>query len=208
MQDMFEQNKANELKWDRRALTYDRKRFGYFRYMQKKAIDQLVLRENINFLDIGCGTGWAVRYIAALLNGNGNFTGIDISNGMVEQAKANSKGLMNIDFIQANSEVLPFQKEYFDSVLCTNSFHHYLHPNRVMHEISRVLKSGGRIYILDVTADDFFIRWINSIVRKREKAHVRFYSTDAYRNMFLESGLKPFKSKRLMYPLRVHIAEK
>ncbi|MGD0755155.1 MAG: class I SAM-dependent methyltransferase [Bacteroidales bacterium] len=205
---MNESHQINESKWDRRSQSYDDKRFDYFRFMQKKVISQMDLTENLNILDIGCGTGWAVMYITNLLNQNGNFYGIDISSGMVEKAKTNSERLENVHFIKANAEELPFNDSYFDKIICTNSFHHYPDPTKVMSEINRVLKSNGRIYILDVTADDIFIKWINKKVQNIEQAHVSFYSSRDYQDFFTKSGLKLIKHKRLTYPLKIHIAEK
>ncbi len=208
MKSLIEHNKENENKWDRRSNSYDKKRFDYFRFMQKKVIARVPVKNNMTFLDLGCGTGWAVRFVSNLTNGNGKFWGIDISNGMIEMAKINSHGFENVKFLKANAEELPFDNEYFDDIICTNSFHHYLHPDKVLTEIFRVLKINGKVYILDVTSDDYFISWINRIVKKKEKAHVNFYSTSEYKNMFLKSGLRHVESKKLIYPLRLHIAEK
>lgn len=61
-----EHAELNERKWDSRAATYDEKRFDYFRYMQKRLIALIPLKENLHFLDLGCGTGWAVRHVAHL----------------------------------------------------------------------------------------------------------------------------------------------
>ncbi len=200
--------KANEQKWSRRSRTYDEKRFDYFRYMQKRLISPLDLKKGSNFLDIGCGTGWAVRYAAEILDGEGDFTGIDISGGMIEKAIENSRGLKNVHFYKASAESLPLESYYFDNIICTNSFHHYLNPVKVLIEVKRVLKQGGKIYILDVTSDDFITARINKIVQKKEQEHVKFYSTKEYKNMFKEAGLTHIKSGSIMYPLKVHIAEK
>ena len=208
MKTWVEHKTENERKWDLRAKSYDDKRFDYFRFMQKKAISQIAVKDNMVFLDLGCGTGWAVRYVSDLVKGNGKFKGIDISGGMIEMAKMNSKEYENVSFVKASAEELPFDSDYFDSILCTNSFHHYLRPQKALKEIFRVLQANGRIYILDVTSDDGFIRRINRIVQKNEKAHVSFYSTSEYKEMFTQSGLKHIKSKRLYYPLKLHIAEK
>jgi ubiquinone/menaquinone biosynthesis C-methylase UbiE len=207
MEGINEHNRENEQKWDIRAETFDEKRFDYFRYMQKKLISTVNLQKNTNFLDLGCGTGWAVSYVATLLKGQGSFIGIDISGRMIEKAKENTLGLKSIRFYRASSEELPLENDFFDNVICTNSFHHYLNPVKALTEVYRVLRQKGRIYILDVTADDFFIKWIDRRFRKKEKEHVKFYSTTEYKSMFSQIGLKYIKSKSI-YPLKVHIAEK
>ena len=207
---MNENNVANERKWSRRATTYDDKRYSYFRYMQKELISFAGIKSPINFLDLGCGTGWAVCYVAKITNGRGNFVGIDISKGMIEQSKSNANGLPNVYFYEASSDSLPLESNYFDTIICTNSFHHYSKPEEALSEVNRVLKPSGRIYILDVTADDLFIQWVNNKVRAKEKEHVKFYTTSEYGVMFNNVGLKHIASQRIkaLYPLKVHIGEK
>ena len=118
-----------------------------------------------NFLDLGCGTGWAVCYAATLLEGKGRLVGIDISKGMIEKAKRHALGFPTVEFLEANAENLPCKHDYFDTVICSNSFHHYLHPEQALKEVTRVLKLHGKIYILDVNADDFLIQWIDKRAR-------------------------------------------
>ena len=203
-------NAANEQKWSLRAATYDDKRYGYFRYMQKELISLTGIKSPINFLDLGCGTGWAVRYVAKMTNGRGNFVGIDISKGMITQSKNNTNGLPNVYFYEASSDSLPLESNYFDTIICTNSFHHYSKPEAALSEVNRVLKPSGRIYILDITADDLFIWWIDNRVRANEKEHVKFYGSSEYDAMFNNVGLKHIASQKMkiLYPLKVHIGEK
>jgi len=152
-----------------------------------------------------------VRYAAGLLEGQGHFIGIDISEGMISKAKENSLGLTNARYYRASSEELPLENNYFDIIICTMSFHHYLNPGKAIAEAYRVLKQKGRIYILDVTTDDFITRWIDVLISKKEKGHVHVkqYNTAEYKQMFSRAGLKYIESKIILsYPLKVHIAEK
>jgi len=206
---MFTQHeKANEQKWNRRSQSYDEKRFDWFRWMQKQALALMDLQRGDSFLDLGCGTGWAVCYVANLLEEQGQFIGVDISDGMIAKAKEKSLGLKNVSFYHASVEKLPIENEQVNKVLCTNSFHHYLNPEAALTEVYRVMKAKGRIYILDVTSDDFFINWMDRRAARREKEHVRFHSTPEFKKMFAAVGLKYVSSLRIAYPLRVHIAEK
>ncbi len=201
--------KLNQQKWDRWSRTFDNKWGAPFRYLQKRIVSLAELKSGGNFLDLGCGTGFAVHYAAELLKGQGNFVGIDISEGMIAKARENAAGIENIRFYRASSEELPLENDYFDAIICTNSFHHYLNPGKALAEVFRVLKPGGRIFILDGTTDDLITRWIDSLARKAEKAHVKQYSTAEYRQMFSDAGLHYLESRIvLFYPLKVHIARK
>ncbi len=209
MNNIHEHHKSNEKKWDEWAQSFDNKWAAPFRYLQKQVIAIADIKPDTNFLDVGCGTGWALRYAAGLLNMQGNFIGVDISERMIEKAREHSRGMTNIKYYKANAEELPLENNWFDVIICTNSFHHYLNPAKALGEAYRVLKQKGKIYVLDITTDDFITGWIDVQIKKMEKEHVKQYSTAEFKYMFSKAGLKYIKSKIIMvYPLKVHIAEK
>jgi ubiquinone/menaquinone biosynthesis C-methylase UbiE len=204
---VLEHLEVNEKKWDSWAGTYDNKRFDFFRYLQKKAVSLTRLKEGQSFLDIGCGTGWAVCYASGLMNGNGKFYGIDLSSKMVGKALENSGGHKNTYFYNARVEELPFESNFIDVAICTNSFHHYLDPSKALDEIYRVLKPGGRIYIMDATADGLLTKFIEKHAMARQPDHVKIYSTREYRELFSKSRIKYVTTTRA-WPEKVHIGEK
>jgi ubiquinone/menaquinone biosynthesis C-methylase UbiE len=209
MESLNEHNKANEYIWDEKAKIFDKRGGWFFRYFQKRIISIINLQKNSNFLDLGCGTGWAVRYASTLLKGEGHFIGIDISKGMIEKANRNALGLKNINFYKTSAEELPLENNFFDNIICTFSFHHYFNPENALTEAYRVLKQKGKIYIFDITADDFFTKWRDNRMRKKQKEHIKFYSTIEFKTMFSAVRLKYIKSKIIIAePFKVHIAEK
>ena len=198
----------NARKWDMRAETYDERRFNYFRWMQRKVVSLLKLEKGIHFLDIGCGTGYVVRLVNTLLQGEGAFFGIDISPKMIEVAKANAAPFTNTHFVVGNAEILPFDSNTFDVILCTNSFHHYQNPEKALCEIFRILKQHGRFYVMDVTADNWLIRKIDVRVKKRETEHVQFHSTAEFHALFNRVGMSHVSSHALWPPEKLHIGQK
>jgi len=208
MRAALEHIERNARKWDARAQTFDQKRFDYFRWMQRKALSFLDLRAGMHFLDLGCGTGYAVRHAAAAAMHDGVFCGIDVSPRMIEIAREKSGGFRCVRFEVASAEALPLGAAFFDAILCTNSFHHYAHPLAALAEVRRVLRPSGRLCIMDVTADNRLVRWVDSRVRLKEPEHVRFYSTAEYTKMFGEAGLTPVASRTILLPMRVHIAQR
>ena len=117
-----EHAKRNAGKWDSRADTFNERRFDYFRLMQRKALAFFEIKPGLHFLDIGCGTGYAVRFVGAKVGFDGVFCGIDISPRMVEIAREDSRGLKNVQFEVASAEELPLSDDFYDAVLCTNDF--------------------------------------------------------------------------------------
>jgi ubiquinone/menaquinone biosynthesis C-methylase UbiE len=198
---------ANAEKWDRRATSYDQRRVDYFRFIQRKLLSFIGLQKPTTLLDLGCGTGWAVRTAAEMLEGDGRFVGIDISPEMIKRAKAKALGMNAVEFHRASADKLPFEDSSFDVVICTNSFHHYPDPVKALAEARRVLRKQGHIYILDLTRDTFWARWLNRRVTKKEKEHVKFYSTAEYREMFRTAGLTYIQSESSMYVMKIHIAQ-
>lgn len=198
----------NARKWSRRSQDFDRKRFDYFRFLQERVIRLLPLERGLSFLDVGCGTGWAVLRVHQLLDGDGVFKGIDIASGMIEAATEHARGRRSIDFEVASADDLPFDDNSVDVCMCTNSFHHYPDPIAALREVQRVLKVGGSFFILDVTADALLLKLIDGIVASKEPEHVKFYATREFRQMFDEVGLLHARSKWIAFPEKVHIAVK
>ena len=208
MSDQLNHEEANARKWSVRAESYDKKRFNYFRWMQKQALALADVATGCRFLDVWCGTGFAVRYTASKLRDEGTFYGVDVAQGMIEIARRASSGHQNVQFEVASAEQLPFPDDYFDVIVCTNSFHHYLNPLAALVEMQRVLRPGGQVLIMDVTADNRFIVWVDRKVEKKEAEHVKFYSSAEYRAMFAQASLTDVKRKTFLPPMKVHVGTK
>jgi len=104
---------------------------------------RFVLKQLENFqgslLDIGCNKG---IYLREYKKGIG--VGVDISLNVLKKAR---KELVNGRLVLGDAEDLGFRNESFHNVLCSEVLEHVLHPDRVMREISRVLKPGGKALI-------------------------------------------------------------
>ncbi len=200
----------NKTKWDKWSETADGKGFiyEYLRRAQLNVISLLDIKADMSFLDIGCGTGWAVGQVAKAVEYKGIFYGIDMSSGMIGKAKEKFKSYENIHFIETSSESIPLDDNLFDNIICTNSFHHYLHPEKAMKEIARLLKTGGKIYILDPAADIWFIKIIDKLIKIFEPQHVKIYSTEEFKNLMSEAGLKHLGFRIIAGRQKVQIGEK
>jgi len=194
--------RQNEETWDSRAKTYD----AFFRSTQRKLVSLLELGDKPYVLDLGCGTGWTLRYAAN--RWQGEFYGVDISSKMVERAQAKSRSYGNLHFYKSRVEELPFDDDFFDVVLSSYAFHHFSNPEKALREANRVLKPKGKLYILDMTANNAFTRLVDRFTRKMEAAHVKSYSTKEFQALFERAGLSYITSKRIIPPIEVQIAEK
>lgn len=200
----------NEQKWDEWAGTFDEKsrRTTFLHNAQNELITLLDLKENQLFLEIGCGTGWALGQIAERLNGKGQFYGVDLSSKMIEKASANFRDLENFHFYRANAESVPLKDNMFDIIFCTNSFHHYLHPEKALREMHRLLKTSGKVYILDPAADSLFIKLADQIIKRLEPEHVKMYSTKEFQNLFAAAGLRYVETKNISWHQKIQVGQK
>jgi ubiquinone/menaquinone biosynthesis C-methylase UbiE len=203
--DEYETTRQNEELWDARAETYDT-RYSFTRWTQRKLVSLLQLSDNPCLLDLACGTGWALWYAASRTNGQGEFYGVDNSSKMIEQAKAKSQGCGHLHFYKSRAEELPFDDDFFDVVISSNSFHHFSNPEKALREANRVLKLRGKLYILDMTANGALMRFLDRYFRKIEPAHVKLYSTKEFQALFERAGLCYITSKRIIPTIEVHVA--
>jgi ubiquinone/menaquinone biosynthesis C-methylase UbiE len=99
-------------------------------------------------LDIGCGTGRHVLYLAK----NGfDVYGLDESKTAIKIAKhwLNTKNLKAQFKIGNQYKKFPFKEKYFDAIISTQALHHGITKDveKVIGEIKRVLKNNGIIFI-------------------------------------------------------------
>ena len=107
-------------------------------------------------LDLGCGAGLDLYFYAKAVGERGGVYGLDISEDMVNKANDNMNiaGIKNAEIKCGHSDNLPFQDDFFD-VLASNGIYN-LSPDKekVMHEVYRVLKPGGRTVFCEVVLKD------------------------------------------------------
>jgi 2-polyprenyl-3-methyl-5-hydroxy-6-metoxy-1,4-benzoquinol methylase len=99
-------------------------------------------------MDLGCLYGgrsvaWAEKYRLA------SITGIDVNPAYIDVANrfAKSKSI-HADFHLAFGESLPFESESFDAILSFDVLEHVQSPVATLAECRRVLKPGGRLYLV------------------------------------------------------------
>ena len=103
----------------------------------------------LRILDIGCGTGIFAERIREAVP-TAEVVGIDLVDGMLAKGRTRWRRHAESVFpVQADSERLPFERGTFDVVTCANSFHHYPHQRRAIAEMRRVLRSHGRLLLVD-----------------------------------------------------------
>jgi ubiquinone/menaquinone biosynthesis C-methylase UbiE len=186
MANMASAKEVAKRKFDRWASSYERDRRSRFNARpQQEALAALSLRPGDHFLDVGCGTGAAVRQAASTAE---RAVGLDISERMIARAKELAADVPGSDFVVGDSERLPFPDAAFTAILCTASFHHYPDPVRALSEMARVLTADGRLVIADGTADLRVVRIVDWFLRRFDQSHVRLYRTSEMVAFLSQSG--------------------
>lgn len=164
--------------FDRWSGSYERDSAArWLREVQTAALAALALNQNDVLLDLGCGTGAAVRDAAPHVR---RAVGFDVSPGMIAQARerARTDGLeQNVEFVVGDvSGPLPFADGAFTAVVCTTAFHHFPKPRETIAEISRVLTSPGRVVIGDANRRHPAVFVLDLALRAFQPSHVGFRS--------------------------------
>lgn len=141
-------------------------------------------------LDMGCGAGHASFVAAAQVE---QVTAYDLSSQMLEvvAGAAKEKRFNNIVTCQGYAEKLPFGDSTFDVVITRYSAHHWHDVGQALREVTRVLKSGGVLIVMDILSPGHPLRdiWLQTVEALRDTSHVRNYSSGEWLSMVNEAGL-------------------
>jgi len=116
-------------------------------------LDKMRAQENpYHVLDLGCGVGSSLQYLARQSPRNIHFTGISISPGQIELAQQNLLSTPDhdrIDLICASFQKLPSQLKEIDLAYALESFIHSPDAEVFFQQISNCLNPGGLLLIFD-----------------------------------------------------------
>jgi SAM-dependent methyltransferase len=114
------------------------------------------LREGETVLDLGSGGGIDVLLSARRVGPSGIVYGLDMTDEMLALAQRNARagGATNVHFLKGLIEAIPLPAESVDIVISNCVVNLSPEKPRVLAEIVRVLRPGGRVGITDIVAED------------------------------------------------------
>jgi len=126
--------------WDLMFTAEDLERLSH-------VVDKLEVKEGMDILDLGCGTGVLFDMLRRRVGPGGMVTGVDFSIQMAQKAHRNFP-FDNVTVVDADAINLPFADSTYDMAVSFAAFAHFSDKKRALSELDRVLKPGARFYIL------------------------------------------------------------
>lgn len=142
--------------FNRVASGYDRPALRFFQDSAVHLIEQLELQGDEQVLDVATGTGAVALLLARCLE-RGHVTGIDMSDGMLEQArlKATAQTLSNISFQSMDMTALDFPVPKFDCASASFALFFVEDMPACLRGIVRQLRPGGRVVVCGFSGPSF-----------------------------------------------------
>ena len=137
-------------------------------------------------LDVGTGAGTLALALAPLVH---EVVGVDVVPELLERARAEAPA--NVTFVEGDATKLPFESESFDLVCCRRTLHHIARPELVVAQLTRVTRSGGRVFVDDQIApvDPLAALDLDRFERARDPSHTRTLPDIDFRHLFEANGL-------------------
>jgi ubiquinone/menaquinone biosynthesis C-methylase UbiE len=129
----------------------------------------------MKLLDIGCGTGKLALYLKEKTGCE--VTGIDPVQTNVEKARLKSSAVM---FVVQSAEEMSFANETFDFAVSLKALHEIPNPQKALKESNRVLKAGGKIFVID---------WVRGVPQTSSHGHAKkYFSPERLKEALSEAG--------------------
>jgi len=204
---------------------------GFDSYWRAFAVNQLPKADNANYLDVATGTCDVALEIVKKYP-NAKVVGVDFSEGMLELGKEKVKkaGLQDrIEVRFADVTALPFDDNTFDASIIAFGIRNVQDYKKGIKELRRVLKSGGKVVILEFTSiqNRFFrmpyrfyitkiLPLIGEIISGKKGAYkylpasmLEFPGPEEFKRVIEETGLQDVTYYKLTFGIAaVHVGTK
>ncbi len=154
----------------------------------ERLIDHLQLTPSDFALDIATGTGFTAFALRPRVR---SVIGVDLTLGMLEEARRLMPADSAIGWVVGDAETLPFEDGIFTVVTCRRAPHHFPRVQRAIEEMVRVLVLGGRIGIIDQVPpeDDPGHDLMEGLEVLRDSSHVHALRASRWQALLPTSGV-------------------
>lgn len=176
--------------YDRLSAIYDL--FAFFEQGARNlGLKRLDIQPGETVLEIGSGTGHCLITIAEIVGEGGRVNGLDLSSGMlrVSQRWLGKAGFRRrVALTCGDACQLPYPEDQFDAIFMSFTLELFDTPEipRVLAEIQRILKPGGRIGVISMSKEDGH-SWL---LRFYEWFHLKFPRYADCRPIYVEQSIR------------------
>jgi len=122
---------------------------------RSRLLQRMELLPGQRVLDVGSGPGLLAVDLAECVGPEGEVLGVDRSEAMVamSRARCEDRGVEQARFELAEATALPCEDGSFDVAVSTQVYEYVADMKSALAELHRVLRPGGRVFILDTDWD-------------------------------------------------------
>ncbi|MEB8126594.1 demethylmenaquinone methyltransferase [Staphylococcus succinus] len=125
--------------------------FEQHKTWRKRVMKEMNVKPGSKALDVCCGTAdWSIS-LSKAVGPNGEVTGVDFSENMLEVGKEKTKDMDNIKLVHGDAMNLPFEDNEFDYVTIGFGLRNVPDYLATLKELNRVLKPGGMVVCLETS---------------------------------------------------------
>jgi ubiquinone/menaquinone biosynthesis C-methylase UbiE len=187
------------------AAEFDRRKSEIRADLAEKLAEMLALAGEELVLDLATGTGRIARPIAKRLRG-GRIVGIDQAPAMLDVGRQHEDPIPAYAQCAGDADALPFKTNSFDRAFVSFSLHHFGNPERVVREVLRVLRNGGKFVVLDPVLKEStdalgaaLDAKVNQVFRRTHGEEFRFHTASGIQRLLLKAGYRGPRAKVATY---------
>jgi demethylmenaquinone methyltransferase/2-methoxy-6-polyprenyl-1,4-benzoquinol methylase len=180
----------------------------------RHGLARLVPNDDLRILDVCFGTGNNTLLIAKN-NDRNMITGLDLSADMLEVAnrKIRKRGLSNVETIRMDAADMDLEEESFDVATSAFGLHEMEYPvmKLILKNMNRVLKKGGKLYLVDYQIQDTALKrfFFRVYLLLTSPPHVKDFLKYDWEAIMGECGfridrIEPYKISQIICATRSH----
>ena len=119
-------------------------------------VKSLAIKPGMTVADIGAGSGVISLLMAEYVGDRGKVLAVDIQDEMLKrlQKRADERGIKNVKPVKGSVKSPKLPAETVDLAIMVDVYHEFEHPYEMLSEISKSLKTGGRVAFVEYRKED------------------------------------------------------
>ena len=165
---------------------------------RKEILKATQVSEGETVVDLGAGTGAFLKGLSAKVGEAGRVIAVEISPAFVAHMRKRvvAERLKNTEVVLSSEVSTGLKDSSVDVIFCVDTYHHFEHPGKMLADIRRSLKTGGRFVVVDFEKTPKAREWIQSHIRLDRAGYETEIGAAGFR--FLLKEAIPFKESFML----------